>query len=77
MKYTEIALLTNAELNKVTKEERLQLTKMRFNHAVANLENPTKIRTQRRLIAMLLTEGTKRRQAALAGTVSVTATATA
>ncbi|MSQ79177.1 MAG: 50S ribosomal protein L29 [Flavobacteriaceae bacterium] len=75
MKYTEIALLTNAELNKVTKEERLQLTKMRFNHAVANLENPTKIRTQRRVIAMLLTEGTKRRQAVLVANITETATA--
>jgi large subunit ribosomal protein L29 len=61
MKYSEIAQMSTTELVKLMKEERLQMTKMKFNHAVANLETPTKLKDQRRHVARILTELKKRK----------------
>lgn len=61
MKYSEIAQMTNAEIKKLLAEERMNLTKMRFQHAVASLENPSSIKTSSKDIARLLTEINKRR----------------
>jgi len=61
MKYAEIKALTTPELVERLKEEKNQLTKLRFTHAVTELENPRKLETSRRLIARYLTELNVRR----------------
>lgn len=60
MKYSEIKEMTTTELKKVLKEERTQLTRLRFQHAVASLENPNKISLLKKDIARYLTELRKR-----------------
>lgn len=61
MKYSEIAQMTNTEIKKVLAEERENLTKMKFQNAVASLENPSKLKETSKNIARLLTELNKRR----------------
>lgn len=61
MKYAEIKALTTPELVERLKEEKNQLTKLRFTHAVTELENPKKLEASRRLIARYLTELNVRR----------------
>lgn len=61
MEFAEIKKLTEKELHANLKDERLQLKKLRFNHAVSSIENPNKIRESKKLIARLLTEINSRR----------------
>jgi len=61
MDYAEIKKLTDKEMHTNLKDERMQLKKLRFNHAVSSIENPNKIREAKKLIARLLTEINSRR----------------
>lgn len=61
MEFSEIKKLTEKELHANLKDERLQLKKLRFNHAVSSIENPNKIRESKKVIARLLTEINSRR----------------
>lgn len=60
MKNAEIRDLTDAELQEKIAEEKQVLVKMKMNHAISPIENPNKIKFQRRLIARLKTELTAR-----------------
>lgn len=44
-------------------EEKAALNKMVLNHAISPVENPSKIRINRRNIARMVTEATNRKQA--------------
>ncbi len=63
MQYQDIKNLTDKELHFNLKDERSQLQKMKFSHAVSPIENPHKIRIVRRTIAKYLTEMARRRNA--------------
>ncbi len=52
--------LSVAELNERLAEEKNQLVRLKLNHAVSQVENPSKIRAYRRSIARILTELRKR-----------------
>ena len=60
MEKSDIKELTTAELGLRLKEEQELYKKMKMNHAVSQIENPLKLRTTRRGIAMIHTELTKR-----------------
>lgn len=62
MKMREIRELSTEELIAKIKEEKERLAKMKLVHAVQPIENPMRIRYQRKLIARLLTELNHRRQ---------------
>ncbi|MDI9342135.1 MAG: 50S ribosomal protein L29 [Sediminibacterium sp.] len=61
MKNKDIVALSNQELLDKVNEEKAALNKLKINHAVSPLENPLKLRTNRRTIAKLLTEASKRK----------------
>ena len=61
MTYEDIKQLNNKELHATLREERKQLQKLEFNHAVSPMENPAKIRIGRKTIARLMTEINSRR----------------
>ncbi len=63
MKNPEILELTTEELTARVGEERANLTKLKFAHAVSAIENPTRISKVRKDIARLNTELTKRNAA--------------
>jgi large subunit ribosomal protein L29 len=63
MKNSEILELTTEELTARISEERANLTKLKFAHAVSAIENPTRISKVRKDIARLNTELTKRNAA--------------
>jgi len=52
--------LTTVEVNEKLKEERAHYKKLKFNHAVSQLENPLTLRQSRRDIARMITELKKR-----------------
>lgn len=56
MKQEVIRELSTPELKERLDEERLQLSKLKMNHAVSPLENPNKIKAYRRTVARLVTE---------------------
>jgi large subunit ribosomal protein L29 len=56
MKYAEIKELSLEENKDRITEERANLTKLKFGHAVSALENPMQIRVLRKTIAKLNTE---------------------
>lgn len=56
MKSAEIKELSTPELKERVEETTTLLVRLKFNHAVSPLENPTKIRKTRRLVASLKTE---------------------
>lgn len=60
MKQKVINELTTPEIREKLDTEKDQLVKMRLNHAISPLENPQKIKEQRRTIARLNTELRKR-----------------
>lgn len=60
MKQKVINELTTPEIKEKLDNEKDQLVKMRLNHAISPLENPQKIKEQRRTIARLHTELRKR-----------------
>jgi large subunit ribosomal protein L29 len=59
----EIKGLSDQELMDRISEEKAALNKMMLNHAISPVENPSKIRVNRRNIARMITEATKRKQA--------------
>ena len=60
MKQQVISELSTTELKERLVEEALQLNKLNLNHAISPIENPNKIKWQRRTIARLKTEIRKR-----------------
>ena len=63
MKNSEILELATEELVAKISEERANLTKLKFAHAVSAIENPSRITKVRKEIARLNTELTKRKAA--------------
>lgn len=63
MKNSEILGLSTEELTAKINEEKNNLNKLKFAHAVSAIENPTRIKALRREIARLSTELTKRKAA--------------
>ena len=55
MRINEIRELTDAELQERIQEDREMLQKMYFNHAISEIESPSKIRSTKRNIARMLT----------------------
>jgi large subunit ribosomal protein L29 len=64
MKNKEIINLSDAELNEKVSDGKSALNKIKLNQAISPVENPAKIRTDRRAIARMLTEVSKRKNAA-------------
>ncbi|MFA6201297.1 MAG: 50S ribosomal protein L29 [Bacteroidales bacterium] len=60
MKSNVIKELSTAELQERLAVEKVQLNKIKINHAVTPLENPNKIKEARREIARVMTELRKR-----------------
>jgi large subunit ribosomal protein L29 len=56
MKNSEIKALSIAELNEKIISEKEAMRKIRFAHQISAVENPMKIRENRKLIARLNTE---------------------
>ncbi len=56
MKQDIISELSTADLKERLEIEVKQLTKLRINHAVSQLENPMKLRAYRKTIARIKTE---------------------
>ena len=56
MKNSELRSLTLSELQSKLSEERGNLQKMKFAHAITPVENPSNIKNSRRVIAKILTE---------------------
>ncbi|MCC6369414.1 MAG: 50S ribosomal protein L29 [Bacteroidia bacterium] len=59
----ELKGLSDQELIDKIKEEKAALNKSVLNHAISPVENPSKIREDRRNIARMLTEVTNRKKA--------------
>ena len=60
MKQRVVAELSTPELKERLVEEQVQLSKLTLNHAISPIENPNKIKEQRKTIARLKTEVRKR-----------------
>ncbi|MCL1850162.1 MAG: 50S ribosomal protein L29 [Bacteroidetes bacterium] len=60
MKQQVISELSTPELKERLMEEKLQLGKLTLNHAVSPIENPQKIKEQRKTVARIHTELRKR-----------------
>ena len=63
MKNSEITALSTEELTAKVGEERNNLQRLKFAHAVSAIENPIRIKNVRKDIARLNTELTKRKAA--------------
>ncbi len=63
MKNSEILELSTEEIVARIAEEKANLTKLKFAHAVSAIENPSRINKVRKDIARLNTELTKRKAA--------------
>jgi len=63
MKNSEILELSTEQLTARINEEKNNLTKLKFAHAVSAIENPTRITKVRKDVARLNTEITKRKAA--------------
>ncbi|MEY3678657.1 MAG: hypothetical protein RI924_798 [Bacteroidota bacterium] len=63
MKNSEIIELSTEEIVDRISEEKANLTKLKFAHAVSAIENPLRINSVRKDIARLNTELTKRKAA--------------
>jgi large subunit ribosomal protein L29 len=61
MKNKDILNLPDQDLIEKVKDEKAALNKMTLNHAISPVENPSKIRFNRRNIARMVTEVTKRK----------------
>ena len=55
-KNTEIKSMTEEELKERIEAERENLQKLKFAHAISPIENPMKIRDNRKLVARLKTQ---------------------
>jgi len=60
MKQTEILEASTADLNEKLAELKISYAELKMAHAVSPLENPSQLRLQRRSIARIETELTKR-----------------
>jgi large subunit ribosomal protein L29 len=60
MKQQVVTELSTPELKERLMEEGLQLSKLTLNHAVSPIENPQKIKEQRKTVARIKTELRKR-----------------
>lgn len=60
MKNAEIKELTDKELSGRIREEKAQVTKIKFTHAVSPIDSPAKIKESKKLVARLLTEQKRR-----------------
>lgn len=67
MKMQEIKQMTDADLKERIEIAREELSKMRFNHSIAGLENPNELRLKRKDVARLLTEMNTRESQAKQG----------
>lgn len=56
MKNTDLTALSVTDLQERIRDEKAILHKMRFNHTVSPVENPTRIRQSRREVARMMTE---------------------
>lgn len=56
MKQQVIRELSTAEIKERMVEEQQQLVKLKLNHAISPIENPQKIKEQRKTVARLKTE---------------------
>lgn len=56
MKNSEIRDLSTEELHEKLGEERANLVKQKFTHAVSAIENPNVIKNTRKVIARIITE---------------------
>lgn len=63
MKNAEIRELSDKELVARIREEKQSLTRLNFTHAVSPMDNPNRLKENKKTIARLLTEQ-KRRQIA-------------
>jgi large subunit ribosomal protein L29 len=63
MENKDIIALSTVELQSKMKEEKANFVKLKLNHAISPIENPIKIRDNRKVIARLSTELTKRNKA--------------
>jgi large subunit ribosomal protein L29 len=59
----EIKGLSEQELTDRIKDEKAALNKLTLNHTISPVENPSKIRINRRNIARMLTEANNRKKA--------------
>jgi large subunit ribosomal protein L29 len=66
METAEIKKLSDTELKEKIKGEKNLLTKLKLQHSVSPIENPIRIRAQRKLMAQLLTEASVRDNSAKA-----------
>lgn len=64
MASNEIKGLSIQELNEKISAEKAELNKATLNHTISPVENPAKIRIQRRNIAKMLTEVNNRKKEA-------------
>ena len=76
MKTSEILELSTDEIVARISEEKANLTKLKFAHAVSAIENPSRISKVRKDIARLNTELTKRNAEAKASAESESASET-
>jgi len=60
MKKQVVAELSTPELKERLMEEKILLSRLNLNHAISPIENPNKIKEQRKTIARLYTEIRKR-----------------
>jgi large subunit ribosomal protein L29 len=63
MKNKDIVALSTEELKAKVAEEKANQVKAKLNHSVSPLENPIKLRENRKTVARLSTELTKRNKA--------------
>jgi large subunit ribosomal protein L29 len=60
MKRQDLSQLSTNDLRDKIKEDKAALAKMKFNHSISPVENPLKMRTNRKEIARMITELRKR-----------------
>jgi len=60
MESVEIKKLSDSELKEKIASEQMLLTKLKLQHAVSPIESPIRVRSQRKLVARLLTESSAR-----------------
>jgi large subunit ribosomal protein L29 len=56
MKISEIRELSTQEILERIDNEKLMLVRMKLNHAISPLDNPTKLKETRKVVARLKTE---------------------
>ena len=60
MESVEIKKLSDTELKEKIANEEMLLTKLKLQHGVSPIESPIRVRSQRKLVARLLTESSAR-----------------